>query len=177
MKAVKEFRPQNDIEELNATVARRFGPDAIDILRVLPVDFTNPRADASDDRKIFAILLAGIAQLARDLDGVDLIQAIVRDGADGTFDGLEDGDRGRPITPRGAQRAMTADTVRERLAAAIERIQVSDSNITGVRVPPAILRAIRLGGASDSTPVIGHQFISGLPGKCVSDSMCSTGQN
>ena len=144
------------IEELHAAIARRFGLDAIDILRVLPVDFTNPRADASDDRKIFAVLLAGIAQLARDLDGVDpvdLIQAIVRDGEDGTFDGLEDGDRGRPITPRGAQRAMTADTVRERLAAAIEQIQVSDSNITGVRVPPAILRAIRRGGASDSTPV------------------------
>ena len=137
------------IEEVNATVARRFGLDTIDILRVLPVDFSNPRPDASVDRKIFAIILAGFAQLARDLDGldpVDLIQAIVRDGEDGMFDGLEDGDRGRPVTPRGTQRAIAADTVRERLAAAIERIQNSERNLTGVKVRPAILEAIRRGG-------------------------------
>ncbi len=127
------------IEEVNATVARRFGLDTIDILRVLPVDFANPRADASDDRKIFAIILAGFAQLARDLDGldpVDLIQAIVRDGEDGMFDGLEDGDRGRPVTPRGTQTAIAAETVSERLASAIERIQDSERNLTDVKVPP-----------------------------------------
>lgn len=137
------------IEELNATVARRFGFDTIDILKVLPVDFANPRVDASDDRKIFAIILAGFAQLAMDLGGldpVDLIQAMVRDGEDGTFDGLEDGNRGRPVTPRGAQQAITAETVSERLASAIERIQDSERNLTGVRVPPAILEAIRRGG-------------------------------
>ena len=137
------------VEELNATVARRFGLDTIDILRVLPVDFANPRLDASDDRKIFAIILAGFAQLARDLDGldpVDLIQAIVRDGEDGTFDGLENGDQGRPVTPLGAQRAITAGTVSEGLASAIERIQSSERNLTGVRVPSAILQAIRTRG-------------------------------
>ena len=137
------------VRDINTQVARRFGLDTIDILRVLPVDFANPRADASDDRKIFAIVLAGFAQLARDLDGldpVDLIQAIVRDGEDGIFDGLEDGDRGRPVTPQGTQQAIAAETVSERLASAIERMQASERNLTGVKVRPAILEAIRRGG-------------------------------
>ncbi len=145
----QEIPTAERIEELNATVARRFGLDTIDILKVLPVDFANPRVDASEDRKIFAIILAGFAQLAMDLDGldpVDLIQAIVRDGEDGTFDGLEDGDQGRPVTPQGAQRAITAETMSERLASAIERIQNSERNLTGVKVRPAILEAIRRGG-------------------------------
>ena len=149
------------IEELNAAVARRFGLDTIDILKVLPIDFANPRVDASDDRKIFALILAGFAQLARDLDGidpVDLIQAVVRDGEDGTFDGLEDGNRARPLTPLGAQQAITSDTVRESLAAAIERIQSSERNLTGVRVPSAILQAIRTrgpagNGQTDQRPI------------------------
>ena len=138
------------IQEINTTVARRFGLDviAVDIVRVLPVDFMNPGVDVSDDRAIFTILLAGIAQLARDLGGldpVDLIQALVKDGADGTFDGLEDGDQRRPVIPRGAQRALSAETISEGLADAVERVQSSAGNMTGVNVPPAIIDVLRKG--------------------------------
>ena len=141
------------IDELNAAVARRFGLDTIDIVRVLPVDFSNPRLDVSDDRKIFAILLAGMAQLAQDLDGidpVDLIQAIITDGEDDTFDGLEDGSQAQPVTPRGANQAITAETVTDGLADAIERIQDSAMNLTGVKVPPAIVEAIRMSVISET---------------------------
>ena len=138
------------IQEINTTVARRFGLDviAIDIVHVMPVDFMNPGVDVSDDRAIFTILLAGIAQLARDLGGldpVDLIQALVKDGADGTFDGLEDGDQQRPVIPRGAQRALSAETISEGLADAVERVQSSARNMTGVNVPPAIIDVLRKG--------------------------------
>jgi hypothetical protein len=79
------------VDSSNAAIANQF--NLASIISVLPVDASNSTDNntASRDRRLYGIVLAGIAKQAETLGvgSFDLATALATDAADGTLDGLD----------------------------------------------------------------------------------------
>lgn len=88
--------PDDAIISANEAVAKQYGLKSI--LDVHPVDASNENAVQGNlDEKQYGLLLAGFAQLAKNLNvrSIDLANALSKDWSDGKVDGTQDG---KPIT-------------------------------------------------------------------------------
>lgn len=88
--------PDEAVISANEAIAKQYGLKSI--LDIAPVDATNSNtAQATFDQRQYGLLLAGFAQLAKNLDvrSIDLANAFAKDWSDGMLDGKENGN---PIT-------------------------------------------------------------------------------
>ncbi|NOY62816.1 MAG: hypothetical protein GXP10_06665, partial [Gammaproteobacteria bacterium] len=115
-----------------------------------PVDLRDTAADlqnANQPEIDYAFLLAGLTQLASNMgwaDAMNLVNAFVLDGADGIFDGLQNGSA---IVIDGIQ--LTSSSANEDLAAAIT--EFGDINVTiNINIDITIINL--LNGHADVTP-------------------------
>ncbi len=88
--------PDDAVISANEAVAKQYGLKSI--LDIHPVDASNENAvQGNSDEKQYGLLLAGFAQLAKNLNvrSIDLANALAKDWSDGKVDGTQDG---KPIT-------------------------------------------------------------------------------
>ena len=134
----------------NTQTASLFALTDIDIARTLPSDITNPASSSdSDESKRYGIVNAAFSQLAQvvegDQDVLDIVRVVGLDYQDGIFDA-----KGRLTTPSdaaltlpGSSRKIPAATMGPTLASAIETIQSSSVNNTGMTLDAAAVATIR----------------------------------
>lgn len=85
--------PADAVISANETIAQQYGVSSI---LSIPVDATLQASDSADSgAKQYGLLLAGFAQLAKNLGvrSVDLANALASDWSDGTLDGMQNGQK------------------------------------------------------------------------------------
>lgn len=85
--------PSDAVISANEDIAKQYGVNSI---LSVPVDATLQTSDSADsEAKQYGLLLAGFAQLAKNLDvrSIDLADALASDWSDGTLDGQQNGQK------------------------------------------------------------------------------------
>ncbi len=161
--------PDEAVISANEIIAKQYGVRSI--LDTLPVDASNESsaAQGSPEAKQYGLLLAGFAQLAKNLNvrSADLANAFAKDWSDGKADGAEDG---KPITISGG--GKLGEDSSKGLSDAAKQFAESNKNFTGIgeggvsfnnSVPTTI--GLRITGASLPTWVSGKKGSYGLEAK------------
>ncbi len=143
--------PDEAVISANETIAKQYGVRSV--LDTLPVDASNENASqGNSEAKQYGLLLAGFAQLAKNLGvrSADLANAFAKDWSDGKADGTEDG---QPITISNGGALGSASS--KGLADAEKQFAESNKNYAGINEggtslnnPVATPVGLRIVGAS-----------------------------
>lgn len=166
--AAKGVPLQVAVDAANAGIAAQYAlKDIIDV-RPPPLGDAERVATSNRDERVYALVLAGIAQQAQTggMRAIELANALAADAKDGIFDGLDHGSAIRVPLIAGGTIALSATSGTTDMQTAIDRYVASAKNTTHipqVRIPlTPVTMGVQLAGLSNGSLPL-YQSQTALP--------------